>query len=169
MITHRNFDRRITELTEEIEELKFEKARLLKAMERSDDKDVATINDSFDRLESALAELDEREKRYTAELNEVLRQYDEYKEQAKEFNDGEFGKARLDIRSDKEYAVHEQLSKAYGKHFDPLTLVSSRSEIDSKLDDEINMPAVREYVYQQRKQAHQQQKRRKTHDGRCDY
>ena len=164
VITHRNFDRRIAELTEEIEELKFEKARLLDAMERSDDKDVATINDSFDRLESALAELDEREKRYTAELNEALQQYDEYKEQAKEFNAGEFGKARLDIRSDKEYAIHEQLSKAYGKHFDPLTLVSSRSEIDGKLDDEINVPVVREYVYQQRRQARQQQRNRKHYE-----
>ena len=164
MRTHRNFDRRIAELTEEIEELKFEKARLLEAMERTDDKDVTTINDSFDRLESVLAELDEREKRYTAELNEVLRQYDEYKEQAKQFNEGEFGKARLDIRSDKEYAIYDQLSKAYGKNFDPLTLVSSRSEIDGKLDDEINMPAVREYVYQQRSQAHQHQRSRKSHE-----
>lgn len=164
VITHRNFDRRIAELTEEIEELKFEKARLLKTMERTDDKDVATINDSFDRLESALAELDEREKKYTAQLNMVLQEYAEYKEQAKEFNEGEFGKARLDIRSDKEYAIHEQLSKAYGKHFDPLTLVSSRSEIDGKLDDEINMPVVREYVYQQRRQARQQQRNRKHYE-----
>ena len=165
VITHRNFDRRITELTEKIEELKSEKARLLTAMERTDDKDVATINDSFERLESVLAELDEREKKYTAELKEVLQQYSKYKDQAKEFNEGEFGKARLDIRSDKEYAIHEQLSQAYGKHFDPLTLVSSRSEIDSKLDDEINMPVVREYVYQQRRQAHQhQQRNRKSHE-----
>ena len=137
VITHRNFDRRFAELTEEIEELKFEKAR---------------------------AELDEREKRYTAELNEVLRQYDEYKEQAKEFNEGEFGKARLDIRSDKEHNALNQISDAYGEHFSRSTFFSSRSEIDGKLDDEINMPAVRECVYQQRKQAHQQQKNRKSHE-----
>ena len=164
VITHRNFDRRIAELTEEIEELKFEKARLLTAMERTDDKDVATINDSFDRLESALAELDEREKKCTAELNEALQHYAEFKEQAKEFNAGELGKARLDIRSDKEYVIHEQLSKAYGDRFDPLTLVSSRSEIDGKLDDDIDMRAVREYAYQQRKQAHQHQRSKKSHE-----
>ena len=164
VITHRNFDRRIAELTEEIEELKFEKARLLDAMERSDDKDVATVNDSLVRMESALAELDKREEKYTAEPNEALQQYDEYKEQAKEFNEGEFGKARLDIRSNKEYAIHEHLSKAYGDKFDPLTLVSSRSEIDGKLDDEINIPAVREYVYEQHRQTHQQQRNRKPHE-----
>lgn len=166
VMTHRNFDRRIAELTEEIEELKFEKARLLKAMGRSDDKDVATINDSFDRLESALAELDEREKKYTAELNEVLRQYDEYKEQAKEFDEGKFGKARLDIRSDKERNALNQISDAYGEHFSRSTFFSSRSEIDGKINDEINMPAVREYVYQQRKQAHQQGHRRHNEQER---
>ena len=70
----------------------------------------------------------------------------------------------MDIRSNKEYAIHEHLSKAYGDKFDPLTLVSSRNEIDGKLDDEINMLAVREYVYQQRRQARQQQKNRKSHE-----
>ena len=69
VITHRDLARRIAELTEEIEELKSEKARLLAAMERTDDKDVATVNDSLDRMESAIAELDKREEKYTAEFN----------------------------------------------------------------------------------------------------
>ena len=164
VITHRNFDRRIAELTEEIEELKFEKARLLKAMERTDDKDVATINDSFDRLESALAELDEREKKYTAELNEALQQYAEYKEQAQEFNAGEFGKARLAIRSDKERNALNQISNSYGEHFSRSTFFGSVRDADMKLDDDIDMRAVREYAYQQRKQAHQHQRSRKSHE-----
>ena len=160
VITHRNFDRRIAELTEEIEELKFEKVRLLRAMERSDDKDVATINESFDRLKSALAELDEREKKYTAELNEVLRQYDEYKEQAKQFDEGEFGKARLDIRSDKERNAINQISDTYGEHFSRSTFFSSIRDADMKLDDNINMRAVREYTYQQRNQSHRNRNRK---------
>ena len=164
VITHRDLARQIAELTEEIEELKSEKARLLTAMERTDDKDVATVNDSLVRMESALAELDDREKKYTAELNEVLKQYGEYKEQSKEFNAGELGKARLDIRPDIEHLIHKQLSDTYGDRFDPLTFISSRSEIDGKLDDEINMPAVREYVYEQHRQTHQQQRNRKSHE-----
>ena len=164
VITHRNFDRCIAELTEEIEELKFEKARLLRAMERTDDKDVATINDSFDRLESALAELDEREKKYTAELNEVLQQYAEYKEQAKQFNEGEFGKARLDIRPNKERNALNQISNSYGEHFSRSTFFSSVRDADMKLDDDIDMRAVREYAYQQRRQKQQQQSRKQTHE-----
>ena len=163
VITHRDLARRIAELTEEIEELKFEKARLLKAMERTDDKDVATINDSFDRLESALAELDEREKRYTAKLNMVLQEYAEYKEQAKEFDEGEFGKARLDIRPDKERTAINQISNSYGEHFSRSTFFSSVRDADMKLDDEIDMRAVREYAYQQRRQV-QKQRNIKPHE-----
>ena len=163
VITHRDLARRIAELTEEIEELKSEKARLLIAMERTDDKDVSTVNDSLDRMKSALAELDKREEKYTAELNEALQQYAEYKEQSKEFNTGEFGKARLDIRSDKERNALNQISDSYGEYFSRSTFFSSIRDADMKLDDEINMRAVREYVYQQRRQAHQQQRSRKTH------
>ena len=159
VITHRDLARRIAELTEEIEEMKSEKARLLTAMERNDDKDVATVNDSLDRMKSALTELDKREEKYTAELNTALQQYAEYKEQAQEFNAGEFGKARLDIRSDKERNALNQISNSYGEHFSRSTFFSSRSEIDGKLDDEINMPAVREYAHTQRNKSQPQRRK----------
>ncbi|MEE1057428.1 MAG: MobQ family relaxase [Acutalibacteraceae bacterium] len=164
VITHRELARRIAELTEEIEELKSEKARLLTAMERTDDKDVSTVNDSIDRMKSALTELDKREEKYTAELNTALQQYAEYKEQAKDFSVGEFGKARLDIRPDKERNALNQISDSYGEHFFRSTFFSSVRDADMKLDDNIDMRAVREYAYQQRRQAHQQQKNRKPYE-----
>ncbi len=103
-------------------------------------------------MRSALKELDKREAKYTAELNEALQQYAEHKEQS-----------RLDIRSDKERNALNQILDSYGEHFSRSTFFSSVRDADMKLDDEINMPAVREYVYQQRRQAHQQQRSRKTH------
>ena len=152
VITHRDLARRIAELTEEIEELKSEKSRLLSAMERTDDKDVATVNDSIERMKSALTELEKREEKYTTELDEALQQYAEYKEQAKEFKAGELGKARLDIRPDKER-----------NHFSRSTFFSSVRDTDMKLDDDIDMRAVREYAYQQRREA-QKQKSKKSHE-----
>ena len=133
------------------------------AMERTDDKDVSTVNDSLDRMKSALTELDKREEKYTAELNEALHQYAEYKEQANEFDAGEFGKARLDIRSDKERNALNQISNSYGEHFSRSTFFSSVRDADMKLDDDIDMRAVREYAYQQRGKA-QKQKSRKSHE-----
>ena len=160
VITHRDLARRIAELTEEIEELKSEKARLLTAMERTDDKDVSTVNDSLDQMKSALTELDRREVKYTAELNEALQQYDEYKEQSKEFNTGEFGKARLDIRPNKERNALNQISDSYGEYFSRSTFFSSVRDADMKIDDNIDMRAVREYAYQQRRQVQQQRNRK---------
>ena len=142
VITHRDLARRIAELTEEIEELKSEKARLLAAMERTDDKDVSTVNDSLDRMKSALTELDKREEKYTAELNDALLQYAEYKEQSKEFDEGEFGKSRLDIRPDKERNALNQISNSYGEHFSRSTFFSSVRNADMKLDDDIDMRAM---------------------------
>ena len=163
VITHRDLAHRIAELTEEIEELKSEKARLFAAMERTDDKDVSTVNDCLERMKFALTELDKREEKYTAELNEALQQYAEYKEQSQEFNTGEFGKARLDIRSDKERNALNQISDSYGEYFSRNTFFSSIRDADMKLDDDIDMRAVREYTAQQRKQA-QLQRNRKPHE-----
>ena len=163
VITHRDLARRIAELTEEIEELKSEKSRLLSAMERTDDKDISTVNDSLDRMKSALAELDRREEKYTEELNEALQQYDDYKEQAKEFKAGELGKERLDIRPDKERNALNQILDSYGAHFSHSTFFSSVRDTDMKLDDDIDMQSVREYAYQQRREA-QKQKSKKSHE-----
>ena len=163
LITHRDLARRIAELTEKTEELKSEKARLLTAMERTDDKDASKINDSFEKLEYTLVELDKREVKYTAELNEVLQQYAECKEQAKDFNEGELGKVRLSIRTDKERNALNQISNSYGEHFSRSTFFSSVRDADMKLDDEIDMRSVREYAYQQHIEA-RKQKYRKLHE-----
>ncbi len=156
--------RHIAELTEEIEQLKSEKVRLLTAMERTDDKDISTVNDSLNQIDSALAELDKREEKYTAELNEALQQYTEYKEQSKGFNAGKFGKCRFDIRTDKERNALDQISNSYGEHFSRSTFFSGVRDADMKLDDDINMRAIREYAYHQHRQTQQQQRNRTTHE-----
>ena len=125
---------------------------------------LSTVNDSLDRMKSALTELDRREVKYTAELNEALQQYAEYKEQSKEFNTGEFGKARLDIRTDKERNALNQISNSYGEHFSRNTFFSSVRDADMKLDNDIDMRAVREYAYQQRRKTQKQKRNRKPYE-----
>ena len=149
IITHRDLARRIAELSEEIEELISEKARLLNAMKCADDKGVSTVQRDISKMESALAELDNREAKYTAELNEVLQQYAEYKNQVTEFDIGELGAVRLDIRPEKQRSAQSRIESFYGSQYDWLTMVSSIHDADLKLNDEIDMRAVREYAYQQ--------------------
>ena len=152
IITHRELARRIAELSEEIEELISEKAQLLNAMKCADDKGVSAVQHDISKMESAFAELDKREAKYTAELNEALQQYAEYKNQATEFDIGELGAARLDIRPDKQRSAQNRIEAFYGSQYDWLTMASSVHDADIKLNDEIDMRAVHEYAYQQRRQ-----------------
>ena len=160
IITHRDLARRIAELSEEIEELISEKTRLLNAMKCADDKGVSTVQRDISKMESALAELDKREAKYPAELNKALQQYAEYKKQATEFDIGELGAARLDIRPDKQCSAQRRLESFYGCQYDWLTMASSIHDADMKLNDEIDMRVIREYAYQQRGQAQQQRNRK---------
>ncbi len=163
IITHRDLAHRIAELSEEIEELISEKARLLNAMKCADDKGVSTVQRDISTMESALAELDKREAKFTAELNEALQQYAEYKNQAIEFNIGELGAARLDIRPNKQRSAQNRIESFYGNQYDWLTMASSVHDAEIKLNDEINMRAVREYSYLQRIQVQLQQAKRSNH------
>lgn len=56
------------------------------------------------------------------------------------------------------------ISNSYGEHFSRSTFFSSVRVADMKLDDNIDMRAVREYAYQQRRQTQQQQRNRITHE-----
>ncbi|MBQ3284201.1 MAG: MobA/MobL family protein [Ruminococcus sp.] len=163
IIRHKDLARRIAELTEEIEELKSEKSRLLQAMDCADDKGVTTVQRDLSKIETVLTELDKREAKYTVELNEAIEQYALYKEQVKEFDPGEIGLARLQIRPDKEKSAQHRLEMTYGEKYDWLTMVSSKRDADIKLDDDIDMRAVRQYEYQQR-DPYYRQRNRKSHD-----
>ena len=67
---------------------------------------------------------------------------------------------RLDIRTDKDRNALNRISNFYGEHFSRSTFFSSVRDADMKLDDDIDMRAVREYAYQQHKQAQQQRHKR---------
>ncbi len=65
--------RRITELTEEIEELKTEKEMLLRSLDCSDDAGISDVKKEIATMEGALQKLSEQEEKYSAELDEALK------------------------------------------------------------------------------------------------
>ena len=150
---HRDLSRRIAELTEEIEELKSEKARLLASLECTDDKGISFVQKEISKLESTLKRLERQEQKYQAELNEVLKQYAEYKEQAKQFDAGQFGSERLRIRPQKEDEVRRKIEADPSLKYDPLTMLDSRNDTDYLLGYDIDENAVRKYELKKRKEA----------------
>lgn len=150
---HRDLSRRIAELTEEIEELKSEKAWLLASLECTDDKGISSVQKEISKLENTLKRLEQQEQKYQAELNEVLKRYAKYKEQAKQFDAGQVGSERLRIRPQKEDEVRRRIEADPNINYDPLTMLDSRNDTDYLLGYDIDEDAVRKYELKKRKEA----------------
>ena len=76
-------------------------------------------------MESALQKLSEQEAKYSAELDEALKQYVELKEQAAGMDATELMDVQLTIREEKERSAVDRIKAAYGeKYLDAFLVVS---------------------------------------------
>ena len=135
----RDLSRQIAELTEELEELKSEKQRLLRELKCADDSSVTKLQSEIAKVESALATLEETEKKNTSKLQKALRQYKIYREKAKAFNPAEFMRARLKLRPAKEKSAEAKLKAAYGNNFRESTFLSAVNDTDTATDDHLDV------------------------------
>ena len=126
---HRELAQKISGLTEDIEELKSEKALLLNQLNCAYDHGMAEIKQRITSMENSLNKLDQQGKKYVAELEAALAQYTELQQQAADMDAIELDTACHTIRSDKERETAQRLQAAYGKKFDSGMLVQSRMDI----------------------------------------
>ena len=158
--------RRITELTEEIEELKTEKDFLLRSLDCADDAGISDVKKEIATLESALQKLSEQEEKYSAELDEALKQYAELKEQTAGMDAAELMDARLAVREEKEHAAVDKVKAAYGEKYDPTMMHDSRRDVAKLLHEEAEARSIRERLRQkQQQQASQKQNKKKNRDS----
>ncbi len=157
--------RRITELTEELEELKTEKEMLLRSLDCADDAGISDVKKEISTLEGALQKLSEQEAKYSAELDEALKQYAELKEQAAGMDAAELMDARLAIREEKERSAASRVKAAYGEKYDPMMMHDSRRDVANLLHEETEVRSVREVIRRkQQQQAQQKQNKKKNRD-----
>ena len=154
---------RIAELTEELEELKSEKDMLLHSLECSDDAGIAAVKKDISTIEAALKKLAQQEEKYTAELNDALRQYADFKEQAAEFDPDELQDARLALRSVMERSAVDRVQSAYGNKYDPLLIYDSKRDVADILHEETEARSIREHL-RQKQQAQQKQNKKNSRD-----
>ena len=126
---HRELSQKIAALTEDIEELKSEKALLLNHVGCADDHGMAEVKRRVATLESLLGKLNHREKSCTAELDAVLAQYVELQRQSTDIDTIELDMARQSIRPNRERETAQQLQAVYGKQFDSGMLARSREDV----------------------------------------
>lgn len=132
---HRELAQKIAALTEDIEELKSEKALLLNQFNCADDHDIGEVKQHIASMESSLRILNQQEKKYTAELDAALAQYTELQQQATDMDAMELDTARHAIRPGKERETAQRLQAAHGKKFDSTILTQSRKNVAEMLDE----------------------------------
>ena len=149
--------RRITELTEEIEELKTEKEMLLRSLDCADEAGISDVKKEIATLESALQKLSEQEAKYSAELDVALKQYAELKERAAGMDAAELMDARLAVREEKKRSAVDRVKATYGEKYDPMMMHDSKRDVANLLHEEAEVRSIRERLRQ--KQQHQVQQK----------
>ena len=148
VLRHRELAQKIAGLTEDIEELKSEKALLLNQFNCADDHGVGEIKQHITSMESSLETLNQQEEKYTVELDAALAQYTKLQQQAADMDAMELDAARHVIRPDKEYETVQRLQAAYGKKFDSGTLDQSRKDVAKMLGKPMEQVSVRQALQQ---------------------
>lgn len=127
---------RIAELTEELEELRSEKALLLQKFEYAEDAGAEAFRKDIATMEAGLKKLEAQEQKYSAELDKALAEYTELKSQAADFDPVELFEARQAIRPAQEKNAEKQLEDSLQKKPSLNTLLSAKQETSRLLGED---------------------------------
>ena len=156
--------KQIATLAEDIEELRAEKAMLLRSLDCADDVAIGDVKKDIAAMEAALKKLDEQESKYSAELESALQQYRELEGQATEFDAEELTDARLELRPGMDRSTVARIQTAYESQYSPFTMAEARRDVSNMLDEHEGEPrSVRERL---RKHQQEQTALHKEEKGR---
>ena len=148
---HKELAARITELTEDLEELRSEKALLLQQFDYAEVAGAETFRKDITAFEANLQKLEEREQKYAAELEGALQEYAEVKAQAADLDPVKLYEARQTTRPRYEAATRKKLEQAYGDKYSPLRWVDAKQAQAKLINDSMEENAVRQLARQNRK------------------
>lgn len=125
---HKELAARIAELTEDLEELRSEKALLLQQFEYAEDAGAETFRKDIAAMEAGLQKLADQEQKYSSELDKALEEYAEAKAQAAGLDPVELYEARLAVRDTHEAAAQGKIEQTFGKQYSPIRWINARQE-----------------------------------------
>lgn len=165
VLKHRDLAKRIAELTEDLEELRSEKAMLLRQLQYPEDATADMFRKEIRTLEDGLKKLETSEAKYAAELDNALKQYAELQEQAAEFGPVELYEARQTIRPEHERRAAQRVQEVYGDKYDMPRMYDSKRSVTNLLNEDAEERSVREKLRTiQKEQKSQQQRKPKRKD-----
>ena len=145
---------RIAELTEDLEELRFEKALLLQKFEYAEDAGAEAFRKDIATMEAGLKKLETREQKYSVELDNVLTEYAELKAQAVELDPVELYETRQAIRPVQEKESEKQLEDAMHEKPFLIMLLGAKQETSRLLGEDAEERQVRQLIAHKRQEQH---------------
>ena len=160
---------RITELTEEIEELKSAKEQLLFQAECSTEKDMASLSRKYDQMDKNLDILDSQDMALKEQLEKDAVAFQEEKLRPKPEQYTELLDARIQIRPTFREKLIEQLKGTFGEYYDYHYRDIATHEVDDlNMEDPYSFSHRTWELEYQRKQElqkkHPVQSRQKSHN-----
>ena len=147
---HKALAVRIAELTEDLEELRSEKLRLLQKFEYAEDAGAEAFRKDIVVMETGLKKLATQEQKYSAELDKALAEYADLKAQAADIDSLELYEARQAIRPAREKAVEKQLEESFRKKPSLSIFLNVKQEMSRLLGENAEEQQIRQLARNQR-------------------
>ena len=147
---HKALAVRITELTEDLEELRSEKSLLLQKFEYAEDAGAEAFRKDIATMEAGLKKLEAQEQKYSAGLDKALAEYAELKALTADFDPVELYKERQAIRPAQEKAAEQQLEDAMHEKPSLIMLLSAKQESSRLLGENAEERQVRQMTMRRR-------------------
>ena len=163
ILPHRELTQRIAALTEEIEELRSEKARLLESLSCRDDSEIGHFKKEVADTEQTVKRLSAQEEKYTAELEKAFAEYNELKAQSDSLDPVELFYKRENLRNECEEAAESRIRTA-SKDIDFWDMTSARHTVDGKLDLYAEEQKVKRILWERKQNEREQSQQEKPKD-----
>ena len=136
ILKQRELAKRIAKLSEDIEELRSEKAMILSSFDKTDDDGMKEVKKWVASMESSLQRLEQTEAKYQAELDAALAQFRELAGEAERMDKAELYAHRQILRKPNTQDARDKLQQAHGKQYSPITMMEVQQDVDHLLRED---------------------------------
>lgn len=136
ILKQRELAKRIAQLSENIEELRSEKAMILSRFDKTDDDGMKEVKQWVASMESSLQRLEQTEAKYQAELDAALAQFRELTGEAESMDKAELHAHRQILRKPYAQDARDKLQQAHGKQYSAITMIEAQQDVDHLLRED---------------------------------
>lgn len=136
ILKQRELAKRIAKLSEDIEELRSEKAMILSRFDKTDNDGMKEIKQWAATMESSLQRLKQTEVKYQADLDAALAQFRDLTGEAERMDKAELHTLRQGLHQNYTQDAKDWLQQAHGQQYSATTMMEAQQDVEHLLREE---------------------------------